>query len=291
MEAIFNVYKPLGVTSHQVVDALRKASGEKRVGHAGTLDPAAEGVLLVCTGGATRLTEYLMSSPKVYCAEICIGVSTSTYDGEGSATTVASTGGITPDEILVILKDFVGIIWQRPPAYSALKRNGVPLYRLARQGQDPQAPLRHVTISELRFVSWCRPLLRVLVCCSPGTYIRSIAHDLGERLGCGAHLSHLVRLASGRFAIDGAVDLSVLIDAIKSGCWNKFAMHPDEALLDKDALVLMDEDAHRFTHGADRPVVNLASEGHLARTYTVDGQLLGLAQQHQGRWWPHKVLV
>jgi tRNA pseudouridine55 synthase len=289
-EGIFNVHKPLGITSHQVVASIRRASGQKRVGHAGTLDPSAEGVLLVCAGTATRLSEYLMAGIKLYCAEICLGVSTDTYDGQGRVTRVASTAGVTPEAIQEGLAAFVGRISQKPPAYSALKINGVPLYRLAREGQTVEPAAREVTVYGLRFLAWRRPLVRVLVRCSPGAYIRSIAHDLGERLGCGAHLCHLSRLASGRFCIDEAVDLPVLVDAVKEGYWDRFAHAPDVAVSGMEALVLAKESARRFMNGGDWPAAT-GHEGQLSRAYDPDGRLVGIAIQREGRWWPNKVLA
>lgn len=303
MHSIFNLYKPLGVTSHDVVAAVRRASGQRRVGHAGTLDPGAEGVLLVCVGAATRVVEYLMRGTKVYCAEICLGVSTDTYDGEGHVIRVASVKGIGRKRVEAALATLVGEIEQIPPSYSAIKKGGVPLYRLARQGQPVEAPPRKVHVYEARLLAWHLPLLRVEFRCSPGTYVRSLAHDLGERLGCGAHLSHLVRVASGRFSVDESVGLSVLQDAFQGGYWQEFAYPIDEALLDMDALLLGEEHERLFrtggnweaiwTSSAEAPRCDGGSEaaGKIARSYSSAGEALGIAELRGGRWWPRKVFA
>ena len=303
MDGIFNLYKPLGLLSHQVVAAVRRASGEKRVGHAGTLDPGAEGVLLVCVGPATRVTEYLMRGTKVYCAEICLGTSTDTYDGEGRVTRCASVEGIGRVEVEAALATLVGHIEQRPPAYSAIKQQGVPLYRLARQGLPVEPPRREVEVHEAHLLAWLSPLLRVEFRCSPGTYVRSLAHALGQRLGCGAHLSHLVRLASGRFTIREAIDLTTFLEAIEQGYWPEFAYSIDEALLGMDVVLLGAEQEHLFRNGGDwvatrnndcsptHHVANTSALGVKARCYSLDGEMLGIAELRDGRWWPHKVLV
>ncbi|MCL4534152.1 MAG: tRNA pseudouridine(55) synthase TruB [Bacteroidetes bacterium] len=294
MQCIFNLYKPLGVTSHRVVAAIRRASHERRVGHAGTLDPGAEGVLLVCVGAATRVVEYLMQGIKTYCAEICLGVSTDTYDGEGRVTRIAPVEGIGLAQAEAALATLVGEIDQIPPSYSAIKKDGVPLYRLARQGQRVEAPPRRVRVYEARLVAFHSPLVRVEFRCSAGTYIRSLAHDLGQRLGCGAHLSHLVRVASGRFSIEEAVDVPVLVDALEGGYWQEFAYATDEALLDMDALLLGEEHERIFRNGGNWAAIwggNAAAIGKVARSYSSAGEAIGIAELRDGRWWPRKVFA
>ncbi len=294
MDAIFNLCKPAGMTSHQAVAAVRRASGERRMGHAGTLDPAAEGVLLICAGAGTRVVEYLMQSTKTYCAEVCLGVETDTYDGEGRVTRIAPVEGIDWQRIEAALARMVGVVQQVPPVYSALKREGVPLYRLAREGRPVHIEARTVHIYEARLVAYRSPVLRVIVRCSPGTYIRSLAHDLGQILGCGAHMSHLVRLASGRFTLEEAVDLHILQDAFAGGYWSEFAYPVDEALLQMDAILLGQDHERRFRQGGDWPATwpGAASGGRLAaRSYSLDGKMVGIAMLKEGRWWPHKVFA
>lgn len=310
MHGIFNLYKPLGMSSHQVVARVRRASREKHAGHAGTLDPEAEGVLLVCTGAATRVVEYLMQGTKVYCAEICLGITTDTYDGEGQVTRIASVEGIDRAKVEAALATLVGEIEQVPPAYSAIKKNGVPLYRLARQGEIVEPPARRVTVYEARLLAWRSPVLRAEFRCSPGTYVRSLAYDLGQRLGTGGHLSHLVRVASGRFSVTDAVSLEILEDAFAGGYGQEFASPIDEALLQMDALLLGEEHERLFRHGGswparwggkegaasagslpDGPSAAAGAEGTMARSYSLDGEVIGIARLRDGCWWPHKVFA
>ncbi len=186
MDGILNIDKPQGWTSHDVVAWIRRVLKVKRVGHAGTLDPLATGVLLVCVGQATRVAEYLMASDKTYRAQIQLGTITDTYDTDGE---VVETRPLSPDidrgAIWVALGRFVGDIMQAPPAYSAIKQDGVPLHRRARRGEEVRPAPRPVRIHSIQLVDWTAPCLTVDVTCDPGTYIRSLAHDLGQALGCG----------------------------------------------------------------------------------------------------------
>jgi tRNA pseudouridine55 synthase len=313
VHGIFNVFKPLGLTSHDVVALVRRALHPKDavlrvkdcapdatpVGHAGTLDPAAEGVLLVCVGAATRVSEYLMRGTKTYCAEICLGVSTDTYDGEGRVTHIDSVEGVNRVQVEAVLATLTGRLDQKPPVYSAIKQDGVPLYRLARQGQTVESPTREVEVYEARLLAWRPPALRAEFRCSPGTYVRSLAHDLGQRLGCGAHLSHLVRTASGRFTIYDAVSLPVLLDAIEGGYGQEFIYTIDEALLGLDAVLVGADNERLLRHGGDweatwagaASLVHSNPHHKQARGYSLDGEMLGIVELREGRWWPQKVFV
>ncbi len=246
-----------------------------------------------------------MRGTKVYCAEICLGVSTDTYDGEGRVTRTASAEGIARAQVEAALQTLVGEVKQVPPRYSAIKKEGVPLYRLARQGLAVEAPPRRVTVYEARLLAWRSPVLRAEFRCSPGTYVRSLAYDLGERLGCGAHLSHLVRVASGRFTVEDAVDLPVLEDALEGGYWQQFSHSIDEALLEMDALLLGEMHETMFRHGGTWPSAWVGGpatgvqregtgrgreNGRQARSYSLDGEMIGIAELRDGYWWPHKVL-
>ena len=201
--------KPAGLTSHDVVQQIRRLSQIRRVGHAGTLDPLATGVLLLCLGRSTRLIEYLVGQPKTYVGTVRLGQSTNTYDAEGEVT---HTGVVTANEadIAAALNPFRGQIWQIPPMYSAIKRGGQPLYKLARQGLTVELEPRPVTIYQLELLSWHEPDLTLRLVCSAGTYVRSLAHDLGERLGCGGHLTALRRTAIGAFTLNAAANLAHL---------------------------------------------------------------------------------
>jgi len=190
------VDKPVGPTSHQIVHIVRKGTGIRKVGHAGTLDPRASGVLVLCLGAATRLSEYLSARDKRYQALVRFGVATTTYDSDGDVT---QTGGVVPplDTIQQALTAFRGRIEQAPPPFSAVKIQGRKAYQLARRGEPPALAPRPVDIRRLDVIDYTPPDLALDVECSAGTYIRTLAHDLGQTLGCGAHLSALRRTASG----------------------------------------------------------------------------------------------
>lgn len=295
LSGILNVDKPPGITSHDVVDAVRRVAGQRKVGHAGTLDPLATGVLIVCLGQATRVAEYLMAGRKRYRATIVLGTETDTYDAEGQ---VVSSGGRTDfsrAEVEVALAGFVGRIEQAPPAYSAIKRNGEPLYKLARQGKAVQPDPRPVEIDELVLLDWDPPSLIVEVACSPGTYVRSLAHDLGQKLGSGAHLAALARLCSGHFRLEDAVSLERLEEAFRHGQEADYLLPLDEALLDWPALVVGADKARRIAHGQAIPGEPPAagSDGSLGRAYSLDGDFLAVVAYHaeSSLWRPRKVFA
>lgn len=196
-----NIYKPKGMTSHDVVATMRRVLHIKQIGHTGTLDPFAEGVLPVCIGKATRLIEYL-DDDKEYFAEIKFGIETDTYDLDGKVVEVSDKKA-TEDEISALLPKLRGEIFQMPPVYSAIKINGKKLYEYAREGKDVKIEPRKVFIEKLELVNFDNEhqSAKILVKCSKGTYIRSIAHDLGTAACCGAHLTKLVRTQAGRFLI------------------------------------------------------------------------------------------
>jgi len=288
LSGILNINKPAGMTSHDVVDRVRRITGVRRVGHAGTLDPLATGVLLVCVGQATRVAEYLMASDKRYRATIHLGVRTSTDDAEGEVLSSQEVQ-VSEGEVQAVLQEFVGRIQQVPPMYSALKRGGKRLYQLARQGITVERPPRPVTIHRIEWVKWDPPRFTIDVTCSPGTYIRALARDIGERLGCGAHLAALVRLASGHFTLDEAVTLEQVAEAFAAGRGEELLLPLDEALRDWPAVTVDAETARRIGHG-QAVALPMSSEGR-CRAYGPDGQLLALLEYNgqKGLWQPRKV--
>ncbi len=290
LSGIFNINKPAGMTSHDVVQAIRKASGERRVGHAGTLDPMATGVLLVCVGAATRVTEYLMEHPKSYRAEITLGVSTDTLDAEGQVTHVAERVDVTREEVEAALQQFIGKIEQVPPMYSALKKKGKKLYELAREGITVEREPREVEITRIEMVEWNPPRVVIDVDCSKGTYIRALARDLGEALGVGAHLSGLVRTASGRFRIEDAVGLDTVLEALRDDWW-MLLIHPlDEALLDYEALIV-DEETEKMIQQGQMIEAPEPAKTPYARAYSADGRFLAVLRYEPWAkmWQPSKV--
>jgi len=293
MDGILVVNKPQGWTSHDVVARVRRLTHQKRVGHAGTLDPMATGVLLVCLGRATRVAEYLMASDKTYRAVVRLGVETDTYDAEGQ---VVATRPVDVDESALrgALQKFVGEIDQVPPMYSALKREGKPLYKLARQGVEVERAARRVTIHDITLREFMSPDVTIDVRCSPGTYIRSLAHDVGAALrgACGAHLTALTRLASGSFTLDDAVRLEDLTDLENlSGLLRPL----DAALQDLPALTLDADQARRVMMGQAIPAsgVEALAQTPLCRAYDIRGKLIALiAYDSVARLWrPRKVLA
>lgn len=205
-----NIYKPVGMTSHDVVGILRKITKIKQIGHTGTLDPFAQGVLPIAIGKATRLIEFL-DDEKEYLAEISLGKSTDTYDCEGEVVS-ESDFKITEQKVIEGLKSFEGEILQTPPIYSAIKVGGKKLYEYARKGEDVKIEPRKVTIEKIELKEFDEENQKasVLIKCSKGTYIRSIAHDLGANLACGAHLSKLIRTQAGKFFVENAIELENL---------------------------------------------------------------------------------
>src|SRR5215212_1679502 len=213
LHGFLNIDKPAGMTSHDVVAQIRRAARQKRVGHAGTLDPAATGVLVVALGNATRLIEYVQdSTSKRYLAIVQLGTTTTTDDAEGTVLTTAAVPPLNRAAIEQALEPFRGEIMQVPPMYSALHHQGRRLHELAREGIVVERTARPVTIEQLELLDWSTPLLTVNIMCSKGTYIRSLAHDLGESLGCGAYLQALRRTAVGTFLIEDAVPLHRLTE-------------------------------------------------------------------------------
>lgn len=298
IDGIFNIDKPTGMTSHYVVARVRRLAGQKRVGHAGTLDPAASGVLPVLLGQATRVAEYLSASGKAYRATIQFGVVTDTYDAEGAIVRQSSVA-LTRSEIESALPAFLGVQMQRPPAFSAIKRDGQRLYALARAGQTVEVDPRPIRIDALEIVDWTSPTVVLDIACGKGTYIRSLAYDLGERLGPGAHLAALVRTRSGPFTLATSVNLDALAQAFASNTWRNYCFAPDEALLDWQAAILGEENERRVLHGLQLPLpptpatpaTPATSNVPLLRAYSADGRFLGILRRDEAGWQPHKVLM
>jgi tRNA pseudouridine55 synthase len=205
------VDKPAGPTSHDVVDAIRRKFGIKKVGHCGTLDPNATGLLIIVLGRGTKLSERLMGDDKVYEGTIKFGEETDSYDSDGELTASLPVPLLTLEQLNEEAALFIGDQMQMPPMVSAIKKNGVPLYKLARKGIEVEREPRLVHIYNFRFTDYTEPLGQFRVACTKGTYIRSMAHDLGQKLGCGAHLTTLRRGASGRFDVKDALTLDAVL--------------------------------------------------------------------------------
>ena len=207
--------KPAGCTSHDVVDRLRRTFGIRKVGHCGTLDPAATGLLILLLGQATRLSEKFMAADKVYEGQLKLGEATDSYDADGQITGSLPVPPLTLDQLNGETPAFLGDLQQTPPMVSAVKIRGVPLYKMARKGLEVERQPRLIHIYNFRFTAYEEPIARFRLACTKGTYVRSIAHDLGQKLGCGAHLTGLRRLASGKFDVADARPLATVL------AWNE----------------------------------------------------------------------
>jgi tRNA pseudouridine55 synthase len=292
-EGILNINKPAGMTSHAVVQRVRQLTGQRKAGHSGTLDPLATGVLLVCLGQATRVAEYLMQGQKTYRATVRLGIATATYDAEGAVTRQTPEFAVSESQITAALTALRRTTSQRPPPYSAVRQDGRRLYQLARRGIAVEAAPRAVSIEALDLVAWQPPDLTIELRCSPGTYVRSLAHDLGEMLGVGGHLTVLERRRSGCWSVDEAITLEALQAAVEAGQWMHL-LHPlDAALQHLPRLDLADDLITRLTFGQQVKVAG-APEADLVRVYAPDGALRALAQpsdQQPGWWQPTKVFI
>lgn len=210
IEGVLLVDKPKGLTSHDVVYHLRRKLQMKKIGHAGTLDPMATGVLVMLIGKATRISQYLMSVDKIYEGEATLGVMTDSQDAEGEVMETRPVPALTEDQTREVMKTFLGDQYQTPPMHSAIKKNGVPLYKLARKGEEVEREPRFIRISAFNLLSFALPKLTFDLHCTKGTYVRTVAYDLGQKLGCGAHLSGLRRTGSGKFTIDQCLPLETI---------------------------------------------------------------------------------
>jgi tRNA pseudouridine55 synthase len=292
---ILVIDKPLGASSFDVVRMVRRGTAERRVGHAGTLDPAATGVLVVLLGQATRITEYLMDMRKTYRATVRLGIETSTYDAEGEVVRQADASGVTEERLRETLAGFVGQIEQVPPAHSAVKVDGERAYHRARRGEAVALKARPAMVYRIDLLRFEPPDAEIEVECGRGTYIRSLAHDVGERLGCGAHLASLVRTRVGPFAIEAAADEAALRAAFDDESWPELLQPIDCGLMALPAITLEIEDEKDVRHGqaVDIAGVEPPADGTQARGYAEDGSLVGIIvfDAKSGMWRPRKVFA
>ena len=293
MDGIVNANKPTGLTSFDVVARLRHWSHERRVGHAGTLDPRASGVLPVCVGQATRVVEFMLGGRKSYRADIELGATTDSYDAEGNIVQIEDPSLITLDRVQGLLPTFRGSIMQSPPPFSSVKHRGKRLYQLARAGVPIRLPPRPVEVYDLVVTGWPPPVVTLEAECGQGTYIRSIAHDLGQALGCGAHLKDLVRLSYGPFRLEDAIPLPQIETAFLEGREAEL-LHPlDLVLAGWGAVTLDREGEQRVTRGLSLQLSRGPSDGRgeYIRAYSQDGSFLAVlrSQDENGLWLPKKV--
>ena len=293
IDGILNVAKPGGWTSHDVVARLRRVLRERRIGHAGTLDPMATGVLVVCVGQATRVVDCLMGAPKQYRATVLLGQTTATDDVTGETVATADTGAITRADVEAALARFVGVIQQRPPAFSALKVDGRPMYALARRGVAVEAAEREVHVYGLTLTEWQPPRFGLLIDCGRGTYVRSLARDVGSALGVGGCLATLERTRVGRFRLDDALTVDQIAALAQAGEVGRALGPIDTALADLPIAWVDSAGERRVSSGAlakalerppwsfasdDSPPSTSAEHGGRRRVYSIDGRLIAIAE-------------
>lgn len=280
LHGLLVVDKPAGITSHDVVARIRRFTGERRVGHAGTLDPFATGIVLVGVGRATRMMQYVQDADKVYLAHIVLGAETDSCDVDGQVVErMVSDSWPEQEQIDTTLAGMIGTIIQIPPVYSAIKVDGQPLYRQARAGKDVSAPPRTVEIHDIELVSWEPPDLVIGIHCGKGTYIRSIARDLGTALGTFGYCHGLRRLAIGHFGIEQAWTLDELAELDVLENWNDVALHPDMGVLGEPAIVLSEGQRKSWYFG-QTVTIGGATDGpaSLVRVYEPNGHFTGLGE-------------
>jgi len=289
VSGVLVVDKPIGLTSHDVVQIIRRGTGIRRAGHTGTLDPRASGVLVILVGPAVRLSEYVSASDKRYQATIRLGSSTDTYDAEGTVTATQPVEDISEDKFFDILQTFVGEIEQVPPPYSAVKVKGRKAYEMARLGEEVDLEPRIIQVYSLDILEWAPPEVVIDVYCSSGTYVRSLANDLGKALGTGAHLIGLRRTKSGRFTLRDAVPLRRLKESFDAGDWYKYLIPAADALGDWPMVELDADQVELIRHG-HRVLAEPESTGW-ARGISQQGDLVALLQHDEetGEWQPRKV--
>ena len=249
LNGIVVVDKPEGISSAGIVARVKKLFKARKVGHAGTLDPLATGVLICCLNRATRLSRFLLTGDKTYEADLVLGTVTDTQDATGTIVEQHALGDITEDRIRTVIAGFIGTITQVPPVYSALKHKGTPLYKLARRGKAVEKPGRSVRINQLEILAINMPVVRFVVSCSSGTYIRTLCADIGRTLGCGGHLKRLRRTVSSGFSIEKAWALDQLAQKQETDQLSKTVIPMNAALPFMPAVVADKGVANKIKHG------------------------------------------
>lgn len=279
ISGIINIYKEKGYTSHDVVNIVRKTLGRVKTGHTGTLDPEAEGVLPVCVGRATKLADYVAASVKQYRAELTLGITTTTEDHTGEIIEQKPVS-VTLDELVDAAQSFVGEYYQKPPMYSAVKVNGKKLYELAREGIEIERKTRLIHIYKIEDIKMpAANRAEMLVTCSKGTYIRTLCRDIGERLGCGAHMSALLRCASGRFTLENSIKLDSFKQLVSEGRLSEVLMLPEQALDGYDKIIVSSK-AEKYLANGNKISLSFCSkkpaEGERVVVFDENKELVGV---------------
>jgi len=298
VNGFLNLYKSIGMTSMDAVRRVKRITGQRqKVGHGGTMDPLARGVLPICFGQATRLMDYLVEGPKRYLVEIKLGASTTTYDAEGEVVKTGDVSGLTRQMVATTLQSFIGLVQQTPPMYSAVKVDGQRLYKLARSGIEVEREPRTVEIHNIQVLDFSPPTLVLDVESGRGVYMRSLAHDLGETLGCGGYVTDLVRLYCGGFRAEEALTLEQLEQASASSPdgWQQYLFPIDWVLRSMKSITVAPQAEKYLLNGQSINLGRtLVDAGYLEqfRAYSADGRFLALVRFDRGggnAWQPIKV--
>ena len=294
MHGVLNIDKPAGMTSMDVVRRIKRASRQKRVGHGGTLDPIATGVVAICLGQATRMMEYLIDDTRHYAGQIELGVETDTYDAMGEVTSRKSPAAVTLQDVEHALEAFKGDIEQVPPMYSALKIQGRRLYHLARAGVEVERAPRKMQVSEIELLDWTPPVVAVEVACGRGFYMRSLAHDLGQMLGCGGHLKALTRLRTGPFKLSDALALEEAEQRLQQDGWEGVVYPPDMVVRHLRAAIVGEQHEEMIRHGRPLPAglrIPFSRPNEQCRAYALDGTFIAVLyfNASRGQWQPDRV--
>ncbi len=295
MDGLLNLLKPPGMTSHDCVDVLRRLVGTRRIGHTGTLDPGAAGVLLCCIGRATRLSEFLMAQDKAYRVEVLLGVSTNTGDALGEVIARREVH-VTRETLDEVLRRFTGTIQQIPPMVSAVHRGGVRLYELARKGIEVERAPRTVTVYAIEVVRFDPPFVLLDISCSKGTYVRQLAHDIGEALGCGAHAAFVVRTRLGPHTLAESATFEEVEEAVRKGEFLHLLIPPAQALRELPEVEVEGRMRAALLNGQPVPLWKVAPHlslkpGALVKVLDLEGNLLAIARVQGGQLRPFRVLA
>lgn len=295
VNGILNIYKEKGYTSHDVVACLRRIVGQKKIGHTGTLDPDAEGVLPVCLGQATRVCDMLTENDKSYEAVLLLGVTTDTQDITGTVLRTRSTDHLTDERVIECIRDYIGSYDQIPPMYSAVKVNGKKLYELARQGKTVERAGRRVTLHDIRILDMDLPRVRMAVDCSKGTYIRTLCHDIGESLGAGGCMESLLRTRAGQFSLAESIRLAQVAEAAAKGQLGQYLIPTDKVFSGMRALVLSGRQIQLARNGNPFSMDQMAASpgkggtdpetapGEQFRVYDAEGRFIAVYHYDSGK--------
>lgn len=288
---VINILKPRGISSFKCVDVIRKLTGIKKVGHTGTLDPEAEGVLPICIGKGTKIIDYIMTNTKEYYVEFKLGITTDTYDLEGTVLSEKDASFVTEEMALEVINKYIGKISQVPPMYSALKKNGVRLYELARKGIEIEREARNVEIYSITGINMDLPNISFTVRCSKGTYIRSLCYDIGEDLKTGAVMTKLMRTGNGKFNVDNAIPL---YDLTKENV-EEYVVSIDESLSEFDTITVEDYFAKLLINGVcvsnPKFMKDSIKADTMYKVYTKDGVFIGIGSLKNGGFKIDKLLI